>query len=136
MRTFRVARLPLLVTAVGACVVVLGSAAHAAQGPVGLGTADSFGVLAGSGITNTGATTITGDIWTFPTASETGLNGVTLHGADHAGDAVTQGAKNDLVTAYTDAAGRNPATSVPVALGGQTLLPGSTQAQRSDSLAP
>jgi type VI secretion system secreted protein VgrG len=89
-----------------------------------LGTADSFAVLAGSGITNTGSTTITGDLGSFPTASETGLNTVTLHGVDHGGDAVTQGAKQSLVTAYDDAAGRGPATSEPVELGGQTLLPG------------
>src|SRR6478672_5214318 len=70
--------------------------AYAAQSPVGLGTADSFGVLAGSGITNTGPTTITGDVGTFPTPSETGMGSVTLQGTDHGGDAVTQQAKNDL----------------------------------------
>ncbi len=96
--------------------------AHAA--PVGLGTAGSFAVLAGSGITNTGPTTITGDVGTFPTTSQTGFSSVTLNGTNHAGDAVTQGAKDDLVTAYNDAAGRGPATSVPVELGGTTKLPG------------
>ena len=34
------------------------------------------------------------------------------------------GAKNDLVTAYNDAAGRMPVTNVPVELGGSTLLAG------------
>ncbi|MDP9299701.1 MAG: ice-binding family protein [Actinomycetota bacterium] len=104
--------------------------ANAAQPPVGLGTADSFAVLAGSGITNTGQTTITGDVGTFPTTSETGFapcpaaNCVTLNGTNHAGDAVTQGAKNDLVTAYNDAAGRTPVTTIATQLGGQTLVPG------------
>jgi type VI secretion system secreted protein VgrG len=105
--------------------VFLGAtAAYAAQGPVGLGTATSFAVLAGSGITNTGPTTITGDTGTFPTPAETGFTSITLHGTNHAGDAVTQGAKNDLVAAYNDAAGRTPVTNVAVELGGSTLLAG------------
>jgi type VI secretion system secreted protein VgrG len=97
-----------------------------AAAAVGLGTADSFAVLAGSGITNTGPTTITGDVGTFPTPSETGFSSVTLTGSstDHAGDAVTQGAKPDLVTAYNDAAGRLPASQVQVELGNTTLLAG------------
>lgn len=98
--------------------------AFAAQGPVGLGTAQSFAVLAGSGITNTGPTTISGDMGTFPTTSETGFGSITLNGTNHAGDAVTQGAKNDLVTAYDDAFGRMPVTNVPVELGGTTLPAG------------
>jgi hypothetical protein len=96
----------------------------AAQGPVGLGTATSFAVLAGSGITNTGPTTITGDTGTFPTPSETGFGSITQVGTNHAGDAVTQGAKDDLITAYDDAAGRTPVTNLPVELGGSTLLAG------------
>jgi hypothetical protein len=96
--------------------------AFAAQ--VGLGRAGSFAVLAGSGITNTGPTTITGDVGTFPTPSETGFGSITLTGTNHAGDAVTQGAKSDLVTAYNDAAGRLPRTNRPVELGGSTLLAG------------
>lgn len=104
--------------------------ANAAQPPVGLGTATSFAVLAGTGLTNTGHTTITGDVGSFPTASEAGFGAcpaadcVTLHGTNHAGDAVTAGAKNDLVTAYDDAAGRTPATTIATELGGQTLSPG------------
>lgn len=43
---------------------------------------------------------------------------------NHGGDAVTQGAKDDLVVAYNDAAGGTPVTNVPVELGGTTLLAG------------
>ena len=94
-----------------------------------LGSADSFAVLAGSGITVAGAvnsTTITGDIGTFPTPSITGLGNVVLTGVNHADDAVTQNAKNDLLVAYNDAAGRSATTSYgPIFdLGGLTLTPG------------
>jgi hypothetical protein len=119
-RAARLASIGLL----GASVLLAASPAFAAQGHVGLGTADSFAVLAGSGITNTGPTTITGDVGTFPTPSETGFGSITLSGTNHAGDAVTQGAKSDLVAAYNDAAGRNPVTNVPVELGGSTLPEG------------
>lgn len=88
------------------------------------GSADSFVVLAGTGITNTGPTTITGDVGTYPTATEAGFDSVTFTtGTNHAGDAVTQGAKDDLVIAYVDAAGR-PAVTVATELGGTSPVPG------------
>ena len=103
-------------------------AARGAEAPVSLGTADAFAVLAGAGITVANAvktTKITGDIGTFPTLSITGLENVTLTGVNHAGDAVTQNAKDDLVTAYNDAAGRTPVTSVTGdTLGGLFLTSG------------
>jgi hypothetical protein len=80
--------------------------------------------LAGSGITNTGPTTINGDVGTFPTTTEVGFGSITLNGANHAGDAVTQGAKTDLVTAYNIAAGQLPVSTIPTELGGSFLLPG------------
>ncbi len=95
-----------------------------AASAVGLGTANSFAVLAGSGITNTGTTTITGDVGTFPTTTETGFGSVTIVGTNHAGDSVTQGAKTDLVTAYNDAAGQTTTSTISADLGGQTLSPG------------
>jgi hypothetical protein len=106
--------------------VVLAAAPAGAQQAVGLGTAESFAVLAGSGITNTGPTTITGDVGTFPTTTQTGFGSITLTGTstNHGGDALTQSAKTDLVTAYNDAAGRLPQTSVATELGGTTLTSG------------
>jgi hypothetical protein len=98
--------------------------AQAATAPVPLGTAGSFVVLAGAGITNTGATTLNGDIGTFPAPSITGLSTLKLNGTNHAADAVTQGAKKDLTTAYTTAAGAGPTHAIPVELGGKTLQPG------------
>jgi hypothetical protein len=91
---------------------------------VGLGTANAFAVLAGSGITNTGPTTINGDVGTFQTTTMTGFGSVTVTGTNHAGDAVTQGAQTDLVTAYNTAAGSGPTIPVAANLGGQTLVAG------------
>ena len=111
-----------LILAIGAT----GAQTASAAGPpaVGLGTATSFAVLAGAGITNTGPTTINGDVGTYPTTTETGFGSVTLSGTNHAGDAVTQGAKTDLVTAYNTAAGSGPTIPIAGNLGGQTLVPG------------
>ena len=104
---------------------LFGAAANAAGPPtVLLGTAASFAVLAGAGISNTGPTTINGDVGSFPTTTQTGFGSVTLTGTNHAGDAVTQGAKTDLVTAYNQAAGSGPTIAVAGDLGGQNLVPG------------
>lgn len=104
-------------------VTFVGGAAAAAHG-VPLGTAGRFAVLAGSGITNTGPTTVTGDLGTYPTTTMTGTGSLTIHGTNQAGDAVTQQAKKDLVTAYNTAAGEGPTSPISADLGGQNLSPG------------
>jgi hypothetical protein len=93
---------------------------------VNLGTAYSFAVLAGSGVTNTGPTVLKGDLGTFATLTISGFppGTLALPGVNHAGDAVTQQAKSDLVTAYNDAAGRALTGTVSADLGGQTLVAG------------
>ena len=113
-----------LILALGA---LTGPAANAA-GPVtvGLGTAAAFAVLAGTpAVTNTGPTTITGDLGIHPAASVTGFPPGIVNGTIHAADAVALQAKSDLTNAYLDAAGR-PATSVVAGgtLGGRTLVGG------------
>ena len=50
-----------------------GLPAHAAEAPVGLGTAASFAVLAGQSISNTGTTIVTGDIGVGPGTAVTGV---------------------------------------------------------------
>jgi hypothetical protein len=102
----------------------LAASAGAAATAVPLASTGSFSVLAGAGISNTGPTTVSGDIGTFPTTSINGLGSMTVGGTNHAGDAVTQQAKNDLVTAYDVAAGDGPTTPVAADLAGLTLLPG------------
>jgi len=122
-------RRPIFSVGLAALILVIWPVTALAATQPRLGTATSFAVLAGAGITNTGATTTTGDMGTFPTTSETGFgpgaNAVTFNGGsvNHAGDAVTQGAKNDLVTAYTDAANETPCTVLGT-LTGQNLTPG------------
>ncbi len=91
---------------------------------VNLGTADDFAVLAGTGITNTGSSVINGDIGSYPTATITGFPPGIVNGTNHAGDVVTQGAKTDLVTAYNNAAGQTPVSTVPTELGGTTKTAG------------
>lgn len=112
-----------------ATALILSQVARADPVTVNLGSAAGFAVLAGSGITVAGAvntTKITGDIGTFPTTSITGLGNVVLNGVNQAGDAVTQGAKSDLVTAFNDAAGRSADTTYVGGfdLAGLTLTPG------------
>jgi len=98
--------------------------ALAAQPPVGLGTADSFAVLAGSTVTNTGPSTINGDLGVSPGTAVTGFPPGTVNGTIHASDAVAIQAQADLTTAYDDAAGRIPAVAVSGDLGGSILTAG------------
>lgn len=100
----------------------------AAQPTVDLGTTSTYAILAGSGITNTGTTTINGDaggdVGSAPTGTFTGQASVTMSGTTHLADAAAILAKTDLITAYDDAAGRLPVTRIPSELGGTTLTPG------------
>lgn len=120
-----------MIVLVALVALIAGGGAQAVTPPtVLLGTADQFAVLAGSGITNTGSTTITGDTGSSPTGTETGFAAcpaahcVSQTGADHnPTDATTAGAKSALTTAYGDAAGRTP-TTVLTELAGQSLVAG------------
>lgn len=121
-------RTPALLAALAAtaALTLIPSAVFAAVGtPVPLGEASTFAVLAGSGITNTGVTTISGDIGSYPTTSITGADTIVqASGADLSGSAVTTRAKTDLVTAYNDASAQSPDPLGGVELGGLTLEPG------------
>jgi Ice-binding-like len=98
---------------------------RSAQSTIDLGTADSFAVLAGSTITNTGSTTIRGDVGLDPGTAVTGWASVTqTDGTLHVADGVASQAKVDLVTAYNDAARRSPATTIATELGTQVLQAG------------
>src|SRR5579864_2263257 len=60
--------------------------AIAATAPVGLGTAGSFGVLAGTTVTNTGASIITGDLGVSPGSAVTGFPPGIVNGTKHVAD--------------------------------------------------
>jgi hypothetical protein len=96
------------------------------QAPVAVGGASNLAILAGSGITNTGATTITGDMGLSPGTSVGGFPPGILNGSLHINDAIANQAKLDLTTAYNDAAGRTSTDLVKLAgnIGGLTLTPG------------
>jgi hypothetical protein len=105
--------------------VIAVPAASAAQPPVSMGTTASFALLAGSTVTNTGPSVISGSLGLSPGSAVTGFPpGVIVNGSRHVADAVALQAKNDLVTAYNDAAGRTPVTVVSADLGGQSLVAG------------
>jgi hypothetical protein len=104
--------------------VALPGNAQAAAVPVPLGTADTFVVLAGAGITNTGPTRLNGDLGTYPTKTITVTGKMTVTGTNHASDGVTQKAKTDLVTAYNTTAGEGPTSPITGDLNGRTLKPG------------
>jgi hypothetical protein len=101
-----------------------GLATSAQAQAVDLGTADSFSVLGGSAVSNTGPTVLNGDLGLSPGSSISGFPPGIVNGAVHATNAVAGQAKNDLVTAYNDAAGRSSNSTVSGDLAGRTLSPG------------
>jgi hypothetical protein len=129
------ARAGISIRHVGAVVVALLSSllfagsALGATATVGLGTAASFSVLGGSTVTNTGPTTMFGDLGLSPGSSVTGAPHVL--GETHVDDAVAIGAKNALTTAYNDAASRPSNGSAGTDLSGQVFLPGVRSASSS-----
>jgi len=101
------------------------SSSACGQAPVALGSAANFAVLAGATVTNTGGTTVTGDVGVSPGTAVTGFPPGTVVGTIHAGDPAAAGAIANLTIAYNDAAGRTLCpVSVAGNLGGQTLAPG------------
>lgn len=109
--------------------LLFATSALGASATVGLGSAASFSVLGGSTITNTGPTTMFGDLGLSPGSSVTGAPHVL--GATHVDDAVAIGAKSSLTSAYNDAASRPSSGSAGTDLSGQTFLPGVRTASSS-----
>jgi hypothetical protein len=96
---------------------------HASVSNVGT---SNFALLAGSAITNTGATVITGDLGLSPGTSVGGFPPGILNGTKHINDSIVNQAKLDLTTEYNDAAGRTSTDIVTLSgnIGGLTLTSG------------
>jgi len=112
----RVLRCTLLAAAILLVLPVADAYAFSNPAPVTLGAAGEFTVLAGSTVTNTGATVISadagigGNLGVSPGSAVTGFppGVVTPPGSIHAGDATAGTAQTAAGAAYTDAAGRTP----------------------------
>ena len=114
-----------LLILVAAVVAGVWPAAGSAATQPRLGTATGFAALAGSTITNTGPTVITGDLGLHPGTAVTGFPPGSVIGTQHVTDAVALQAKNDLITAYTDAATSTSTSDLTGQdLGGKNLVPG------------
>jgi hypothetical protein len=83
-----------------------------------------FAVLAGTTVTNTGSTVVTGDVGVSPGTAVTGFPPGIATGAIHSADGAAAQAQAALTTGYIDAAGRSGATTVAGDLSGQTLVAG------------
>jgi len=102
---------------------------HAASAQVAppLGTVQSFAVLGGSTVTNTGPTLVFGDLGVSPGSAVTGFPPGTVSGGTiHAGDATALQAQTDAIAAYLNLTSQacNTTFGSPTDIGGLTLVPG------------
>jgi Ice-binding-like len=93
----------------------------------------TFSVLGASTVTNTGATTLTGDLGVSPGSAITGESTITVNGTSaamignpfvHSNDAVSISAQSELAAAKTELGSLGGGTLLPANLGGLTLSPG------------
>jgi hypothetical protein len=92
---------------------------------VKLGTAGSYAVLAGSTVTNTGSSVLTGNLGVSAGCAVTGFPPGSVSGTINACNGPAAQAQRDLTTAYNVAKGLSPTmTLTGKDLGGMTLTPG------------
>jgi hypothetical protein len=92
---------------------------------INLGGATPYAVVAGTTITNTGSTVITGNIGLSPGTSITGFPPGLVSGTTGAANATSLAAQTSATAAYGVAAGATPFTTVAAGtIGGTTLSPG------------
>ena len=94
-------------------------------GTITLGSAQGFAVLGGQTVTNTGSTTIQGDVGVYPGSKITDQTDISLTGTFHESDAVAQNAQSAVTAAYIALAGQSATSTLTGKdLGGMTLAPG------------
>ena len=89
-----------------------------------LGDAARFSVLGGTGIANSGVTTLTRDLGVSPSNSVTGLLQPIVLGETHKGDSVAAQGQLALTAAYNDADGRRVHHTFAGDQNGKTFRPG------------
>lgn len=123
IRTLSITVNNTFISLLGIGILVIAGSSQAAT--ISLGAAESFAVLGGSTVTNTGSSVIIGDVGVSPGSAITGFPPGIINGDLHAADAVAAQAHAAAVTAYgqltalvttSDLTGQN--------LGGLTLTPG------------
>jgi uncharacterized repeat protein (TIGR02543 family) len=93
--------------------------------PVQLGTAGNYSVLGGTGVTNTGTTTLNADLGAGPSYLITGFGSPSVvDGQIDAGDTAAVQAQSDLATAYSSAAALTSTALFSGDQVGKTLAPG------------
>jgi len=118
-------RLLVIISIMSLLVVATRPVFSATSTTVTLGSAGSFAVLAGTTVTNTGPTVVTGDLGVSPGSAVTGFPAGIVHGSTHATDAVALQAQKDLTNAYTTLAGMSCSNDLTGKdLGGMNLVPG------------
>jgi hypothetical protein len=104
------------------------------EGSISLATANTYSLIAGAGITNTGPTSINGNIATSPKNIFTGRGSAIIVGDVHLNDPKAVQAQVDLRSAYDEVEALTPTDTVTANLGGQTLYPGVYNSATSISL--
>ena len=84
----------------------------------------SFAVLAGTTVTSTGATALTGSLGVSPGTATTGFGPGTYSGTYHSNDATSSAARAQLATAITNLRKTGSGTMLAGNLNGLTLAPG------------
>ncbi|GAB3938707.1 ice-binding family protein [Micromonospora vulcania] len=127
-RVTAIRRLATALVLVSAATVVVEVAAptvaRAETVQVPLGSAADYAVLAGTTVTNTGLSMITGDLGVSPGTAVTGFPPGQIDGAIHSNDGPAVQAKSDLAVGYNNAVARTTTDIISGGLGGTTRTTG------------